>query len=127
MKTLSCILLLYLLWIPRVLTVLFVIFISLFALDAFGQRTGFLKTLLAFMIHMIPAFLIITILVFSWKWPLIGGIGFTLLGLVYLYWAGRNNQVYALIYTPLFLTGVLFLISWLLRDRIREAKDAYNE
>ena len=91
------------------------------------QGTGFFKTLLAFLIHMIPAFLIIAILVLSWKWPLIGGIGFILLGLAYVYWASRNIEVYALIYIPLFLTGVLFLTSWLLRDRIKDAQNAYNE
>jgi len=127
MKTLSYSLLLFLLWIPRVLTILFAIFISLFAFDVFDQGTGFFKTLLALLIHLIPTFLIIAILVLSWKWPLIGGIGFILLGLLYVYWANRNIEVYALIYIPLFLTGVLFLLSWLLRYRIKEAQDAYNE
>lgn len=127
MKTLSYSLLLFLLWIPRVLAILFAIFISLFAFDVFDQGTGFFKTLLAFLIHLIPTFLIIAILVLSWKWPLIGGIGFILLGLAYVYWASRNIEVYALIYIPLFLTGVLFLTSWLLRDRIKDAQDAYNE
>ena len=109
------------------LGILFAIFISLFAFDVFGQGTGFFKTLLAFLIHMIPAFLIIAILVLSWKWPLTGGIGFTLLGFAYIYWASRNNEVYALIYIPIILTGVLFLVSWLLRERIKEAQDAYSE
>ncbi len=127
MKTLSYSLLLFLHWTPRVLGILFAIYISLFAFDVFGQGTGFFKTLLAFLIHMIPAFLIIAILVLSWKWPLTGGIGFTLLGFAYIHWASRNNEVYALIYIPIILTGVLFLASWLLRDRIRKAQDAYNE
>lgn len=127
MKTLSCSLFLILLWTPRVLAILFAFFISLFAFDVFDQGTGFFKTLLAFLIHMIPTFLLVTILVFSWKWPLTGGIGFTLLGFAYIYWASINNEVYALIYIPIILTGVLFLASWLLRDRIKDAQDACNE
>jgi hypothetical protein len=46
-----------LLWTPRVLSLLFALFVSLFALDVFGQGYGFWQTTLALLS----------------AWPLLGG------------------------------------------------------
>jgi hypothetical protein len=54
-----------LLWTPRIVCILFTAAISLFACDAFGYDTGFRKTLLAFLVHLLPTFLMIFILYFS--------------------------------------------------------------
>ena len=59
-------------WIPRILAILFIIFISLFALDTpFG---------LGFLIHIIPTFIFISCLVIAWFRPKIGGILFAVAG-----------------------------------------------
>jgi hypothetical protein len=125
MKTLTHSLLLLLLWAPRILTILFAIFISFFAFDVFGQGTGFLKTLLALMMHLIPTFLLGIILIFSWKRPWIGGISFILLGIAYIIWSSNAGRGASFVYIILFIVGILFLASWLLRKPIKKAQDAY--
>ena len=125
MKTLTYSLLLLLNWAPRILGILFAIFISLFAFDVFGQGTGFWKTLLALLIHLIPTFLLIIILILSWKRPWIGGIFFILLGIAYIIWSSQSGRGSQIIYIPLFLVGILFLTSWFFRKEIKKAQDAY--
>ncbi len=125
MKTLGYFFLLLLLWIPRVLTILFVIFISFFAFDVFDQGTGFWKTLLVLLMHLIPTFLIIIILILSWKRPWIGGVSYILLGIAYIIWSSQAGRGAAFIYIILFAVGLLFLASWFLRKDIKKAQDAY--
>jgi hypothetical protein len=127
MKTIEYAFLLFLLWFPRIAAILFTVLISLFAFDVFGTGAGFFKTLLALIMHLIPSFLLITAIVFSWKRPWIGGIFMIVLGIVYFIWAQYNARAASFIYIVLFIIGVLFLASWFLRKQIKEALDVYNE
>jgi len=127
LKIITYISLLFLNWIPRILCILFAIGISLFALDAFENNEGFWKTLLALLIHLIPAFIVIAVLALSWRWPWVGGVSYVLLGIAYLIWSSRSGRGSAIIYIPLFSIGILFLINWFLRKKIEEAKEAYEE
>ena len=113
-----------LLWIPRIVCILFIASISLFACDAFGHDTGFWKTLLAFLVHLLPTFLMIFILYLSWKRAWIGGIVFILAGIGYMLWKG---VMYPIVFIPLFLVGVLFLLSWFFRKEIEKAQASYEE
>jgi hypothetical protein len=45
-------------WLPRIPGMLFAVFISLFALDVFSEEKGFLQTLIALLMHLIPTFII---------------------------------------------------------------------
>jgi hypothetical protein len=127
MKTIENAFLLFLLWSPRIAAILFTILISLFAFDVFGTGAGFFKTLLALIMHLIPSFLLITAIVFSWKRPWIGGMFMIVLGIVYFIWAQYNTRAAAFIYIVLFIIGALFLASWFLRKQIKEAQVVYNE
>ncbi len=127
MKTLEYALLLFLLWLPRIAAILLTILISLFAFDVFGTGAGFFKTLLALLMHLIPSFLLIITIVFSWKRPWIGGIFLIALGIVYFIWAQYNERAAAFLYIILFIIGILFLASWFLRRQINEAREAYNK
>jgi len=115
---------LVLLWTPRIICILFIAAISLFACDAFGNDTGFWKTLLAFLVHLLPTFLMIFILYLSWKRPWIGGMVFILAGIAYIVWKG---VMYPVVFIPLFLVGVLFLLSWFFRKEIDEARADYDK
>ena len=117
--------LLFLLWIPRIICILFAIIISFFAMDVFGQESGIWKTLLALLIHLIPTFLIIIILILSWKRPWIGGIFYIALGIAYIIWSSQTGRGSHIIDFPLFLMGILFLINWFLRKNIKKAQEAY--
>jgi len=108
-------------WTPRILCILFVVFVSLFALDVFGEGYGFWGTMLALLMHLIPTGVILIVLAISWRWEWVGGILFTALGALYLvmFWGRFHWSAYLLISGPLFLVGVLFLISWLYRAALR--------
>jgi len=100
-------------WAPRILSILFIIFLALFALDVFEEGRGFWGTALALFIHLIPNFVLVIILILSWKWEWIGGILYIAAGIFYLV-AVRNQHIsaYICISGTAFLIGVLFLIGW---------------
>ncbi len=52
-------------WAPRALSIAFIAFLSLFALDVFGAGYGFWRTLLGLAIHLIPSFVLIGVLVLA--------------------------------------------------------------
>jgi len=100
-------------WAPRALCIVFTLFISLFALDVFGEGRGFWQTLVALIMHLIPTFLLLVVLWISWRRAWIAGVLFPLLGAFYIVWAW--NKPFArwwallLMAGPLVLTGVTCL------------------
>ena len=105
-------------WSPRILCVLFAAFVSVFALDVFGQGYGFRETIVALAMHLIPTAIILALLVVSWRWEWVGALLFPVLGVLYIVSSqGRFHwSVYLSIAGPLFLVGGLFLCDWLLRS-----------
>lgn len=75
-------------WTPRILAILFITFLSLFALDVFGEGYSFWETIIALFMHLIPQFLLIALLVIAWRWERVGGLLYVSLGLVFLFWFG---------------------------------------
>jgi hypothetical protein len=111
-------------WTPRALCIMFALFISMFALDVFGEGRGFWQTLLALTMHLIPTFLLLVVLWLSWRREWIGGVLFPLLGAFYIVSAwnkpfGRWSNL-LLMAGPLVVTGVLFLLNWYYRGELRE-------
>ena len=105
-------------WAPRILCILFAVWVSLFALDVFGEGYGFWETILALLMHLIPTGIIVVVLVISWRWEWVGGVLFTVLGALYLVMSWGHGVVNP-ISGPLLLVGVLFLINWLYRAELR--------
>jgi len=100
--------------------------VSIFALDSFDHGT-FGEQILEFLMHMIPSFVLMIILAIAWKWELIGGLLYILLGIglspfIYTHNYRMNHSVWmsleviALITFPFILAGVLFLLSYF-RDK----------
>ena len=110
-------------WMPRVLCVLFAVFISLFALDVFGEGYGFWETIVALLMHLIPTGIILIALAIAWRWEWIGAILFVALGAWYVImaWGEFDWIAYLLISGPLFLLGALFLVNWLYRAELRSS------
>ena len=111
-----------LLWSPRVLGILVCLFLSMFALDAFEGGKTFLQGLRDFLIHLSPMLILLGVVVLSWRWEWIGGAVFSVLALAYAYFAAilRHHPDWILpIAGPLLLVGVLFLLSWMRRDKAR--------
>jgi|ERR1019366_5417000 hypothetical protein len=101
-------------WTARIISIAFAVFISIFAMDVFSEGYGFWNTALALFMHLIPTFLIILILILSWKREWIGGSVYTILGILYIVfaWGKFDWSAYALISGPIFILGILFFISW---------------
>ena len=55
-------------WAPRVLGILFVLFISLFSLDVFQEGRSIQETAIAFMMHSIPTAMAAVPLILAWRW-----------------------------------------------------------
>jgi hypothetical protein len=108
-------------WIPRILSILFILFLALFSLDVFESASGFWQIVLALLMHNIPTIILVIILIISWKYEIVGGIIFILAGLAYFVRtfivALMNKEFFMLFWfapisVPAFLIGVLFLIGW---------------
>jgi len=100
-------------WLPRILGLLFIFFISLFAMDAFSGTATIGDKIIAFLIHMIPSFVLTILLILGWKKPMIGAIFFAGLAIVYaVFTFGEGEWTWiASISGPLFLIGILFFLS----------------
>jgi hypothetical protein len=115
-------------WMPRVICILAILFISMFALDAFSPGLTIWQQLGAFLIHLIPSFVLIALLVVAWKWEYIGGIIFTVIGLglspfIYNLNYHRNHSigmsilVILMITFPFIVVGILFIVSHFLKKK----------
>lgn len=109
-------------WTPRVICILAILFVSLFALDAFRPGLPLGKQIIDFLMHMIPSFVLTILLIIAWKWELIGGIILGAIGLVFspiIYTHNYNMNhsvvmsltVIAMITFPFVVVGVLFVVS----------------
>lgn len=107
-------------WIPRILAILFICFLTLFSLDVFSMNLGFWQAIGAFFMHSIPSIVLIICLIIAWKYEIVGGIIFILAGLGYTILilnpinSFQINMLISifLISFPAFLIGILFLIGW---------------
>ena len=108
-------------WTPRILCILFALFLSLFALDVFGEVRSFWETVLALMIHLVPVYLVVIALALAWRWAWVGAVVFTAMAILYvvLEWGRFDWSAYAVIAGPLALLGALFLLNWVYRDQLR--------
>ena len=117
-------------WTPRALSILFIAFLSLFALDVFDGHLGFWQTALALTMHLIPSFVLIAVLVLAWRWEWIGAALYGAAGLLYVGWVVSMSRPVApairliwilTIAGPAFVIAALFLANWLKRSDLRAA------
>jgi len=110
-------------WTPRILCILAILFISMFALDAFQPDLTIWQQLGNFFMHLIPSFILLAILLVAWKWELIGGGIFIVIALImtpviYIHNYNMNGSVWmslwviAMITFPFFLIGLLFILDY---------------
>jgi hypothetical protein len=111
-------------WTPRIAAILLAAFISIFALDVFGEGRGLWETVLALFIHLIPTLLVVAALVVSWRWEWIGGILFVGLGALHLYlkWGQLPWYDFVIIAGPAFIVGILFLLNWRYRTALKNTR-----
>ena len=109
----------FIFWTPRIISILFVIFLALFSLDIFDGNYGFWGTIVGLFMHNIPAIILFVVIIISWKYEIVGGIAFILAGIFYIFMLLMNRQLewYMLLWSltiagPSILVGILFLIGW---------------
>ncbi len=113
-------------WLPRVICILAILFVSLFAADAFSSELSIWQQIGDFIIHLIPSFILILFLIVAWKWELIGGFIFVLISLglspiVFLHNYKMNDSIWMSlgiilsITIPFLIVGILFIISHFLK------------
>jgi len=111
------------LWLPRVLSIGAILFVSIFALDAFDPGKTFIRQLLDFFMNLIPTYVLLILLWLAWKRPFAGGILFVTVGivtspLVYNLNYNRTHSVMTslsiilMITIPFIVVGILFLMSY---------------
>ncbi len=116
-------------WLPRFLCIIAILFISLFALDAFEPDLTFWQQIGAFLMHLIPSFILLALLLIAWKWEYIGGIIFTILGLGFSPFIFKHNYdmnhsiwmsmgIIAMITLPFVVVGILFIMSYFQNKKI---------
>jgi len=108
-------------WAPRVLCIVFALFMSLFALDVFGEGYTFWESLGAFLIHLAPVYVIVMVLLFAWRREWVGAVLFAGLAVFYLVATGGRQHwsAYAVISGGLVVLSVLFLLNWVYREQLK--------
>lgn len=110
-------------WAPRILSILFICFLSLFSLDVYESGMSVGDVALGLFMHNIPSLIMIALLVIAWRRDIVGAISFIGAGLLYSGLVAFNVVNSALpwyiaitwgltIAGPAFLIGILYLINW---------------
>jgi urea transporter len=99
-------------WIPRVLVIIFILFLSLFSLDVFGTEASFIEEIVGFLIHSIPSIALAIVLAATWRRPMAGGVLFVILSLVMglCFRTYRSVLNFSALTLPLIIAGALFII-----------------
>lgn len=101
-------------WLPKVLTIIFILFLAMLSADIFDSQLGFWDTILGLFMHNIPVLFLVVTLILAWRKPIIGAVVFPLMAIIYIAWALSNEiGMWAFNPVPLFaiLLGVLFWVS----------------
>lgn len=110
-------------WVARTICLAAILFVSMFALDAFSPGLPLLQQLEGFIMHLVPSFVLLALLWLAWRKELIGGILFLLIGFGLAPFIFNHNYrinhsvatslgVLAAINLPFVVVGVLFLLSY---------------
>lgn len=67
-------------WTPRILSIIFILFLAIFSLDIFDMKLGFWETILGLFMHNIPVFILLAVLLIFWKHEIVIG------------WVRKNNK-----------------------------------
>lgn len=105
-------------WTPRILAILAILIMMVFSMDCFEM--GGKDAWICLVMHNIPAFIIIIVLIIAWKWELIGGIlfavAFIAAGIFFKSFTG--NPASLIVISPFLVVGILFITYHLLYKEI---------
>lgn len=124
-------------WTPRILSILFIGFLTLFSLDVFESKNSVGEILAGLFMHNIPSIIMTIMLVIAWRKEIVGaatyfGAGLLYVGLVAYSVINRGLPWFMAvswsitIAGPAFFIGTLFLAGWLKRKAINKS-DYYKQ
>lgn len=98
-------------WTPRILSILIIIFFSLFAFDVEGGT--FPENLLGTLIHLLPTFFLLAGLIFGWRKPIIAAAAYFVLAVAFTVFFNtyRTTETFALISLPVLICAILYYFS----------------
>lgn len=105
-------------WAPRVVCLLYIGFISLFALDVFNCENNLAQTFVALAMHLIPSALIFLALVIAWRWELAGSLLFDVLAVGWFIYVGDLGKS-LIITAPLLVISSLFIADWVYQRKAK--------
>ena len=100
--------------IARVLGILFILFVSVFALDVFGEGYPAGELLVALFMHLLPSALpLLVALIVAWRWPLWGSAAYLCVAIFFtLFFNTYHNPIsFLVISTPACVLSVLFYLA----------------
>jgi len=108
---------------PRILSILYICFLTLFSLDVFEPGMSAGEVALGLFMHNIPSIIMIVLLVIAWRKEIVGAVGYFCAGLLYIGFlifnavnSGLQWQLVIswsiIIAVPALLIGILFFINW---------------
>ncbi|MFA5050606.1 MAG: hypothetical protein WC499_00610 [Patescibacteria group bacterium] len=92
-------------WLPRILSIGFVVFLSLFSLDVFSEYSGW-RVILPLFMHLLPSFALLILIIVAWKHERLGGFIFLIIGLLMLILSRFESMIISI---PAIILGALFL------------------
>ncbi len=99
-------------WAPRIVGILAILFISVFALDVFEEGAPLTAAVfLGLAIHLIPSFVLAALFAVAWRYELVGGLLFVAVSLAPFFLLSNQVWVNAMLCAPFLLTGLLFVAS----------------
>lgn len=109
-------------WIPRILLLMFALFLTIFSWDVFEGNESIWNKLLGLLIHNIPTYVFLLVLWFSWKRPFWGG--YIILAIVILFNAFflyfQHLEWFIFICGPLILCSILFFLAHYIRPKEKQ-------
>lgn len=94
-------------------------FLLSFSLDVFGGDSPVFQQLLGFLIHSLPALVLVLALVLAWHFERLGGAIFLVLSMLPFVFLSNVVWVNAMLAAPLVVTGTLFLTAGILHQNSR--------
>jgi hypothetical protein len=106
-------------WVPRIFTILAIIFMLMFSFDSFEGDAPLSKKILGFLINNIPVMILTVILIVAWKNELVGGLIFIaafIAGTIF-YRSFTGNPGSLVVILPFLITGILFILYYILNRK----------
>lgn len=110
-------------WSPRLLALVFGLFLSVFSIDVFNERKGLWPTTVALLIHLIPTVVVVIPLILAWRWEWVGAAAYAALAVLYAFMVlPRHLDWFAVAGLPLLIIAGLFLAGWIKRAELHPAR-----